>query len=71
MNPIVFYILRWEKELEIQRFARTSGRQTAEPPPRTSATPQISTDSASTPPPACVRVPASGPRRVRCRCERR
>ena len=37
MNPAVFYVLKWEKELENQRTARTSDRQAAdpvEPPPR-------------------------------------
>jgi len=37
MNPAVFYVLKWEKELENQRTARTSDRRTAdsvEPPPR-------------------------------------
>lgn len=37
MNPAVFYVLKWEKELENQRTVRTSDRGTAEsvePPPR-------------------------------------
>jgi hypothetical protein len=37
MNPAVFYVLKWEKELEIQRSARASDRRatdSVEPPPR-------------------------------------
>jgi len=31
MNPAVLYLLKWEKELEIQRAARGPSRRAAEP----------------------------------------
>ncbi len=37
MNPAIFYVLKWEKELENQCTARASDRRAAEsadPPPR-------------------------------------